>query len=143
MRNILVAYDGSLLSRRAIEEAKYQASRDEGSKVYILSIIQSSGPSTNITLQRDIENELAAEFQPQLESIRKEFEHEEIPVFTEVIFGPSNENPGGKISEYASDHEMDLIIVGSRGLGKVKNILLGSVSYNIVHNAPCPVIIIK
>lgn len=143
MRNILVAYDGSILSRKAIEEAKFQARLDEGSKVYILTVIQSTGPSTNITMSRHMENELAEKFQPQMDSIRKEFEQEETPIFTEVIFGESNENPGGKVSEYASDHEMDLIIVGSRGLGKIKNILLGSVSYNIVHNAPCPVLIMK
>lgn len=143
MKNILVAYDGSLLSRKALEEAKNQAKCHEGSKVYILSIIQSTAPSTNITLARNIEEELAENLQPQMNSIYNEFDQEGIPVFTEILFGEKNENPGNKIGEYASNHEMDMILVGSRGLGKIKNILLGSVSYNIVHNATCPVLIMK
>lgn len=143
MRNILVAYDGSLLSRKAIEEAKYQAKRDEGSKVFILSVIQSTGPSTNAVLARNIENELAENLQPQMDTLYDEFNQDGIPVFTEILFAEKNENPGNKIGEYASDHEIDMIIAGSRGLGKIKNILLGSVSYNIVHNAPCPVMIMK
>ncbi|MFB4166911.1 universal stress protein [Virgibacillus sp. JSM 102003] len=55
----------------------------------------------------------------------------------------SQRNAGDKLCEYAEDHEMDLIIVGSRGLGGVKKLLLGSVSTNIVHHATCPILIIK
>lgn len=143
MRKILVAYDGSLLSRKAIEEAKYQANQEKETKVYILSIIQSTGPSTNVVLARNMANEVAEKLQPQMDSIRKEFEKEKIPISTEILVGENNENPGGRVCEYAASNEMDLIIVGSRGLGKVKSVLLGSVSYNIVHNAHSPVLIMK
>ncbi|MEN1970398.1 universal stress protein [Lentibacillus sp. N15] len=143
MRKIMVAYDGSLLSRKAIQEAKRQAAVTPVSEVHIVTVIKATGPSTNVLLSRNIENELADKFRPQMESIKREFENENIPVYTDFLFGENNQNPGEKICSYAENNAIDLIIVGSRGLGKVKNLLLGSVSNNIVHHATCPVLIMK
>lgn len=38
--------------------------------------------------------------------------------------------------------DADLVVVGSRGLGGVKSLVLGSVSRQVAHHAPCPVVIV-
>ena len=47
------------------------------------------------------------------------------------------------ILDFATDKDMDMIVMGSRGLGVVKGVLLGSVSQYIVEQSKCPVLVVK
>ncbi len=51
--------------------------------------------------------------------------------------------PAEEIVDLARLEGYDLVVVGSRGLGPVKEILLGSVSNRILHTAPCPVLVVR
>jgi nucleotide-binding universal stress UspA family protein len=48
-----------------------------------------------------------------------------------------------KIVERAKDGGFDLIVMGSRGLGALDEIILGSISSKVADNAECPVMIVK
>jgi nucleotide-binding universal stress UspA family protein len=48
-----------------------------------------------------------------------------------------------ELLDLARSRDVDLIVVGSRGLGTVKGILLGSVSTAIVHHADRPVLVVR
>lgn len=142
-KRMLVAYDGSLLSRKAIEAAKYHAAQNSDSEVHIISVMNATGPMTNVYVSKSISNELIEKCRPQMVKIEEEFERENISVVTDILLAEQNENPGGFICKYAENNEIDLIIMGSRGLGNVRKIFLGSVSNHVVQNAKCPVLIIK
>jgi nucleotide-binding universal stress UspA family protein len=47
------------------------------------------------------------------------------------------------IAKTAKEGSYDLIVVGARGLSKLEELMLGSVSQGIVKNAPCPVIVTR
>ena len=49
--------------------------------------------------------------------------------------------PAAVLLEQAA--EADLLVVGSRGLGAAKRLMLGSVSHNLTHHARCPVVIVR
>ena len=51
--------------------------------------------------------------------------------------------PGSSIIRTAEAEGVDLIVMGSRGLGVVKGVLLGSVSQYIVEQSKCPVLVVK
>lgn len=142
-RNILVSYDGSDLSKEALQEAKLQAAGIPETDVHVVSIVTQAGPSTNIALARNIQWEMAENLQPAIEKIVREFEAEGIVIHTDIIIDEVHRNAGSKVCEYADEHDIDLIIAGSRGFGGVKKMFLGSVSNRIVQEANCPVLIIK
>lgn len=50
--------------------------------------------------------------------------------------------PAGAIAEACEEAGADLLIAGSRGYGPVLRVLLGSVSTQLVHRAPCPVLVV-
>lgn len=48
-----------------------------------------------------------------------------------------------EIIKTAKEGSFDLIVIGARGISKIREIILGSVSDGVVHNAPCPVLVVK
>lgn len=50
--------------------------------------------------------------------------------------------PAVVLCDVARDSNADLLVVGSRGLGGFRGLLLGSVSQQCAHHAPCPVVIV-
>jgi nucleotide-binding universal stress UspA family protein len=62
-----------------------------------------------------------------------------VPYETELMEG----SPAQLILDLARRREVDLIVVGSRGLGAVKGALFGSVSSEVVHNADRPVLVAR
>lgn len=60
-------------------------------------------------------------------------------VITEVQVG----EPAEEIVDLARMEHVDMIVMGSRGLSPLKEMLLGSVSNKVLHTAPCPVLIMR
>ena len=52
-------------------------------------------------------------------------------------------SPSVTITDFADEIKADLVVIGSRGLGLVKGVLLGSVSQYVVEHAPCPALVVK
>lgn len=50
---------------------------------------------------------------------------------------------GKEICKIAKDRKVSMIIMGSRGQGKLKRTILGSVSDHVLQKSPCPVTICK
>lgn len=142
-KKILVAYDGSDLSKKAVEEAERQVLESAETAVHVISVVIPTGPVTNAPVTRQISHELKEQYETEMARIKKEIESDGVIVTTEVVVGETEKNPAETITQYAKQHDMDLIIIGSRGLGNVKKLLLGSVSENVVKHATCPVLVMK
>ena len=65
----------------------------------------------------------------------------EIPgeIHTEILEG----SPAEAILDVANTRKSGLIVMGSRGLGRLRGALLGSQSQKVVQHAPCPVLIVR
>jgi nucleotide-binding universal stress UspA family protein len=63
--------------------------------------------------------------------------HPELTIETEVLYG----EPGHVLGDLAA--HAGLVVVGSRGRGGFAGLLLGSVSHTVIHEAPCPVMVVR
>lgn len=60
-------------------------------------------------------------------------------VVTEVQVG----EPAEEIVDLARLEGYELIVMGCRGIGQMKELLIGSVSHRVLHTAPCPVMVAR
>lgn len=137
---ILVPVDGSDHSKEALKEAIKMA-KAFSAKILLLNVQPHYDTAhTKIFFSkeeiRSYAEELGEEvFKPYLPLL----EEEGIPYEKKVEMG----NPAERIVETAVKWKADYIVMGARGLGPLRGTLLGSVSYGVIHQASCPVLIVK
>ncbi len=51
--------------------------------------------------------------------------------------------PGHHLVDKANDEKVDLIVMGTRGMGTIKRTIMGSVSDHVIHHAHCPVVVCR
>ncbi|MDN5866387.1 MAG: universal stress protein [Candidatus Nitrosocosmicus sp.] len=66
-------------------------------------------------------------------------EKESTEIKTELIFG----EPGKVIIELSIKEKFDIIVIGNRGMGHLKEMIIGSVSVEVVHDTKSPVLLVK
>jgi nucleotide-binding universal stress UspA family protein len=55
----------------------------------------------------------------------------------------THNSPAQAITEYARQHAIDLIVLGTHGRGALAHVLLGNVAERVVRTAPCPVLTVR
>ena len=129
---ILLAYDGFEHSRHALEETAKLAAEGRG-EVMTLSVVppdaRGSTAGGHVGL-RPHAHEDVARAHAYLRELGIESE-------MKMEYG----DPAEQIVAEAGKGDHDLVVVGSRGLGPVGRLLLGSVSAQVVDRSPCPVLV--
>ncbi len=136
MKKILVATDDSESGRHALDEA-LELAASTGAAVTILYVRHTPLPVLGDPFYQ---RALSAELRKANETvtIAAAVAHEmDVEAETEVLEG----EPADRILELARMRDVDLIVVGSRGLGPLTGALLGSVSREVVHRADRPVLV--
>lgn len=147
IKKILVAIDGSKLAGRSLDYAIDLAQR-YSAKITVLTVINLPSnllidkdevftPASTQEFLKKIENYHKKILKKAIEKIKKQ--SQKIIVSQMLLTG----RPADKIIKTAKEENIDLIVIGSRGLGGIKEFFLGSVSDRVADAAPCPVLIIK
>jgi nucleotide-binding universal stress UspA family protein len=140
MSTILIATDGSPEAREAVNYG-LELAAGEGADVVLLQVI----PPIDWTqldrgaVIRPIPEEIARRHSLAREEAAKLAATHGIPVIAEVLAG----DPADEIVTYADDHDVGLIVVGSRGRGTIASTLLGSVSRAVLRDARRPVLVVR
>lgn len=138
--SILVPVDGSDNSYRALDAALVLAEK-LGSIITVIHVMEQI-PITHIGSEKLLSELLEAykkENQNILSKCSEIATQKGLTLKTLLLQG----NPASVILDYSKKEKFDLLIMGSRGLGKFKELILGSVSGKIVHHSPSAVMLIR
>ena len=136
---ILLAVDGS---EHAIRAAKVAAEMAHCMKSVEIRIVVAYDPIPSFLGEPNLQAAINARLNEAQGILKKAVElvgNSHIDVHTELIEGDEAE----AILEVAKTRKSDVIIMGSRGLGRLAGLLLGSTSQKVVSHAPCPVLIVR
>jgi nucleotide-binding universal stress UspA family protein len=139
VRKVLLAYDGSADADRAVDflEGKLFRNKVELTVATVLPL-KSAAVRTS-----DVGGEQFVAFVKKAvadlaKTVCKRLSRRYVSS-TQVLEG----DPATLLAEVATERRMDLVVVGARGLTGIKRFFLGSVSHNLLHGAPCAVLIVK
>ncbi|HYJ68825.1 MAG TPA: universal stress protein [Nocardioidaceae bacterium] len=134
-QRIVVGLDGSVESDHALAFAFDEAER----RGAVVEAVRSWRPMGSETSYRDWIARTEADFRQRLEDSVAAYrsKYPDTPVVERVLQG----RPWDQLASRSAD--ADLVVVGSRGFGRVVGQLLGSVSQSLIGNAECPVVVVK
>jgi nucleotide-binding universal stress UspA family protein len=141
--NILLAVDGSDNSYEAVHSLKYLARTEQLTLLHALDVPR---PSYPMILSKGAE-ELYETFG---QNMREEGERllNRVQSLLPLHTGPTKKHlqvgsPADVIISMAEEQKTDLIVMGTRGLGPIKERLFGSVSHHVLTLAPCATMIVN
>lgn len=127
LKTLVFATDGSTESLEAIRYATHSLDMKKAKNIEVLAVA-----SANTDASRFAANTAANQAIEQMKELGIEAEA-----------ATRNGEPAAEIISEAHEKDAELIIMGSRGLSGIKQVLLGSVSRKVSENASCPVLIVR
>ena len=144
---IIVPFDGSGPSQRAVDYAlRIAASVGKESVEMHLFNVQEADPAVMDFFARD-----AADVAARLARLRRDAGAKllEAPVAKVQQAGIRTEpavllgDPATVIASYVDNQRCDMVVMGTRGLGPVGGLMLGSVASKVIHLVKVPVTLVK
>ncbi len=140
LKKIVIAFDGSQEAYKALDFALKLTKECplKEREIIVLSVAQPPEPADIIEVKAVIDNAIEY-YKREYEKINEIAKDFGIQIKTKILVG----HPADQIVRYASENNVDLIVIGQRGLSKIERWLLGSVSRRVATYATCPVVIVK
>lgn len=146
MKKMLVAYDGSDASKKAIDVVLKCADKED--EITLLTVVPAELAESSFTKMLlptiDLSNVVKSgsfkqKARESLSKLVKEIE----PEVSKVNIAVESGDPADEILMSAKKHESDIIVVGYKGYGKEGRFLLGSVTDKVVRHASKSVLVVR
>lgn len=137
IKTILVPMDGSKSSFKALTKAIFLAKKCNSS-ITALYVLRTAFDNPNLIYVPQTQNELK-KVEKFLDTAQSQAAKNSVKLKKKIVFG----HEAKEIVGFAQKGKFDLIVIGARGRGTIKQMLLGSVSNVIVHSSKIPVMVIK
>lgn len=144
MPKILIPYDGSAPAMRALKYVAAPGAAMKPTELLLLNV-QHPVPMSDLLLDgrpsqmRRLEVPMRQAGEKLLSEASAVLKKANTGYTMRVEFG----EPEQVIADVARTHHCDLIVMGTRGMGTIKNLLLGSVANKVLHLTKVPVLLIR
>jgi nucleotide-binding universal stress UspA family protein len=141
MKKILVPCDGSENAARAVRYAAAAARENPGIELELLHVLDPmtfTSPAASLSPD-DLSRLCPDEAERVLRPARRILEEAGVPCRVRCRVGPA----AGEIVAQAHESGCDGIIMGTRGMGPLANVMIGSVASRVVHLVGVPVTLVK
>ncbi len=138
--NILVAVDGSADADRALEQA-IDLADCEHARLTLFSAVVLPSAAAYVGVGGEVVAKLVRDSEADTDAILRAAV-ELVPDDVSVSSVSSREPVRPTLLRQIKDGHHDLIVMGSRGRGALRSMLLGSVSHYVLHHSPVPVLIV-
>lgn len=129
--HILICYDGSEPSKKAVQLALTQAEAFEG-KIYIVTTLEKGTPHNQDEI--DVAKKGLADAQDMVSSAGAECQ-------TDLLI--HGLGPGEDLVKYAQEKKIDMAVIGIVKRSKLGKLVFGSTAQYLILNAPCPVLTVR
>lgn len=135
---IVVGYDGSPSSRKAVEWAVTLAAKIN-SDVVVAAVVKAPEFSSSVDEVEESFSDGERYYQPLLAEMVEYGNDNNVPLRTEILRG----HPAESLVRYAYERKADLLVIGNRGAGGFLSMIIGSVAQKVVAYSQVPVVVIK
>ena len=143
LKNILVATDFGEPSDAALTYGRDLA-RSYGSTLHVLHVVESAVASMadaeSIGVLLDLQAQIERNARKQMETTVTDEDRTTLHAKPVVL---TSAGTAEAIVQYAKDHAVDLIVIGTHGRRALAHVLMGSVAERVVRTAPCPVLTVR
>lgn len=137
-RHILLPTDGSIHSFKAAEKGIQIAKLNENSEIEVIYVVDGNTSKQDVLRSWDSAG-IRDSREKRLHATVNLANNAGVKYAIKILRG----DPAKMILTYAKDKQIDLIVMGSRGLNSFQEMLLGSVSHRVTKYAQCPVMVFK
>jgi nucleotide-binding universal stress UspA family protein len=139
-QNILVAVDGSPDAGQALTQA-IDLAESEHARLTLFSAVVTPPAAAYIGAGGEVAMTVARDAEADTETILREAV-QRVPDRVSVSTVQSGEPVRPALIHQIKTGRHDLVVMGSRGRGALRSVLLGSVSHYLLHHSPVPVLIV-
>lgn len=140
MRKILVPFDGSESAQRAIQHAASVVRDSPSIQLDLLFVVDPMVERAQATMsEEENQNQIHREAEQVLQPAMQVLDQAGVKYEYHSRVG----SPANEIAEHSREAGCEAIIMGTRGLGPVASVVVGSTATRVVHLADVPVTLIK
>lgn len=137
---VVVPYDGSPHSKKALEHA---AERYENAEIVLLYVLDFVDAAYRASPETELPGYWSDWYEDAQESAEELFDEARGTVGVDLAAETVVGQPARAIVEYVEENDVDAVVMGSHGREGISRLLIGSVAETVVRRSPVPVTVVR